>query len=851
MAEVHRYLQRILCCETLMFRTSPRLCNVCSHQLLALFKNGFTSTQLAKYGGKSPLRNKPRPVPLSLSRSFALRGPQKASVEHDELQDAGPFKDPAQMEAIVRQARQTFGETLPENFLSNEEYQLYERLYGPPSATTRPEDIDLLQDLHGEQDEVDETLDTGKPNVLMRENEDGDLEEIVFDKDAEGEIEEAEHEVEFTDEDILRELEKVGSQAGTLEEDAVPSTDPESEQLFQARMQSLRDNLAAHRSASEVPEVSKVDDEPVLEEPIVQEPRKGRIEEQEDVDEEIGDEVNEYERSDTARAHPLTSAGEFGTSPSTIHLPKDTLVDPVTALLADASNKHLADVAQKTFGGPRLPHSTATMRRPNLVQQTIALEASQGRMGEMESNAYLAAIYPGAYASIISTLIEVRKRLGSDWLRDLMSQPSGPRILDAGSGGAAVLAWREVIRAEYEAMNPSTSPEDKRLPFGKSTVVTGSSGLRQRASALLDNTTFIPRLPDYDPTRDHPSLDASNLQPRKQYDIIIAPYTLWSLKEDYMRKSQIQNFWSLLEPHGGVLILIEKGVPRGFELIAAARDTLLKHHISSPGSEQVVESPVGTANPNRFTFKEEGMIIAPCTNHGNCPMYITAGKSQGRKDFCHFNQRFLRPAYLQRILGERDRNHEDISFSYVALRRGRDLRKSESFTQGQPAADAAFEGYENHENSDSNNRSAPNSLSMPRAILPPIKRRGHVILDLCTPAGKIERWTVPKSFSKQAYHDARKSKWGDLWALGAKTRVQRNVRVGMRKAEAKGEKAKRMREALDEGEVENEVDRLGNEAAMGEAGVKEKNAARGRKGRSGREKYPKKAPLRMVDEDVL
>jgi hypothetical protein len=53
-----------------------------------------------------------------------------------------------------------------------------------------------------------------------------------------------------------------------------------------------------------------------------------------------------------------------------------------------------------------------------------------------------------------------------------------------------------------------------------------------------------------------------------------------------------------------------------------------------------------------------------------------------------------------------------------------------------------------------------------------------VTMDMCTPEGKIERWTVPKSFSKLAYHDARKSRWGDLWALGAKTRVPRNLRIG-------------------------------------------------------------------------
>ncbi|KAK5188167.1 37S ribosomal protein S22, partial [Cryomyces antarcticus] len=50
----------------------------------------------------------------------------------------------------------------------------------------------------------------------------------------------------------------------------------------------------------------------------------------------------------------------------------------------------------------------------------------------------------------------------------------------------------------------------------------------------------------------------------------------------------------------------------------------------------------------------------------------------------------------------------------------------------------------------------------------------------------LERWTVPKSFSKQAFRDARKAQWGDLWALGAKTRAARNVRLGRGKEELGG-----------------------------------------------------------------
>ena len=743
----------------LVLLVRQRICRSCSSQLLSLFTNGFSSTtRVSGHGSKILTQHGYRRGLQSHTRVFSTGRTSRASVDQDKIYETDLPRTLEQREAIVRQARQTFGETLPQDFLTLEEYTIYERLYGPPLATTLPEDVDLLQGVEIKDDDLPE-------NVLMRENAEGELEEVLHNEE------------------------------GLAEDNALegaPEEDNQTQEDFRTRMAILRD-IAAARSSEIVKEVDEAR--------TVQEATTGEgLEEDyliddldlEDEDvQEFGEEDREFVSGDSVRTHPLTAAGRFGTSPATIQISKDTVVDPITALLSDASNKHLTEMALKTFGGPGLPNSTATLPRAHVKQQPIALQASQFQMGEMEANAYMAAIMPGAYATIMSTIVEVRKRLGSEWLRNLMRKGDGPRILDAGAGGAGILAWREILRAEWELMHSGGTPHGKQVPYGKSTVVTGSAALRNRASHLLEDTTFIPRLPDYNPSRDHPSLESTNPQPRKQYDVILAPHTLWTLKEDYMRKNQVQNFWSLLDPRGGVLILMEKGVPIGFELIAGARETLLKYHIASPGAEEV-EHAIEDASENRFGPKEKGMIIAPCTNHGKCPMYITAGSSQGRKDYCHFSQRYVRPHYLQRIIGRQERNHEDILFSYVALQRGVDQREIDGIVQGQSATDAAFAGYEEGEmesetaedQTQNTQPSVPHvsTHSLPRSILPPIKRRGHVILDLCTPAGKMERWTVPKSFSKQAYRDARKSKWGDLWALGAKTRIQRNIRVGLKKS---------------------------------------------------------------------
>ena len=227
--------------------------------------------------------------------------------------------------------------------------------------------------------------------------------------------------------------------------------------------------------------------------------------------------------------------------------------------------------------------------------------------------------------------------------------------------------------------------------MGRATVLTSNEALRHRSSILLDNTTFLPRLPDYVHASDEEARD------RGKYDIVIAPHTLWPLKEDYLRKAHVENLWSLVSKNGGILILLEKGVPRGFEMIAAAREKLLNSHISSPGNEDVSEnvSDPGTGTIWGKQQKETGMIVAPCTNHTACPMYVNRGVSKGRKDLCHFSQRYIRPPFLQKILGAKHRNHEDVEFSYLSIMRGRDLRTSEHIPQGPTATSLAFAGYEN------------------------------------------------------------------------------------------------------------------------------------------------------------
>ncbi len=114
-----------------------------------------------------------------------------------------------------------------------------------------------------------------------------------------------------------------------------------------------------------------------------------------------------------------------------------------------------------------------------------------------------------------------------------------------------------------------------------------------------------------------------------------------------------------------------------------------------------------------------GTIVAPCTHAGRCP--LTAD------DWCHFDTRVDRTRQHQRIKAG-TLPYEIEKYSYVIAAKGR------------PAEDR---------------RAA-------RIIKHPLKKSGHVILDLCTAESAAKRIIISRR-DKELYRPARAAKWGDLW----------------------------------------------------------------------------------------
>lgn len=110
-------------------------------------------------------------------------------------------------------------------------------------------------------------------------------------------------------------------------------------------------------------------------------------------------------------------------------------------------------------------------------------------------------------------------------------------------------------------------------------------------------------------------------------------------------------------------------------------------------------------------------IAAPCPHDNACPM--------PERDWCHFAQRISRTP-LHRGIKAATLSYEDEKFSYVAATR---------FAAGAHAA---------------------------RVLRHPQTRKGHIILELCTPAG-LQRRTVSRK-DGVTYRQARDATWGSTLA---------------------------------------------------------------------------------------
>ncbi|KAK6522170.1 37S ribosomal protein S22 [Arthrobotrys megalospora] len=630
------------------------------------------------------------------------------------------------------------------------------------------------------------------------------------------------------------------------------------------------------------------------------------------------------------RTHPLTIRGRFATYPSTVFVPK-RLQQTTAELLKDVKPEHLRERTLLYNPPPvRAPTGTGTIRGPGKGKSGYHpnLSPETHRGDKLDAAVWLGVVMPEVYAVNLGVATEIRRRLGGAWAKGVK------KVLDVGGGGAGIMAWGDIVKAENMAEEErrleengeqtnqlainedsnrivSESERDGTWDWGhgvegvqaasldenykfEATVVTSNPHVRGLASKILMNTTFLPRVPYFSAVHGNVRWDDSGFQqvessatkeeedigevvwedtntedidttktlsaaeeetaedkkqppvnPKRSYDLIFASYTLEHIKKENLFQHHIDNLWQLLNP-GGVLCLVELGNVDGFNNIASARQRLLRKWIKSPLSEKrkdsksdvtavdditgpIEEDILGLGQqPPKLTSKdtaaniaerqlEEGMIVAPCTNHNECPMHSNQRVIFKSNDVCKFPQKYQRTTIAQRVVsGYTD--HTNAYFSYISVRRG--VKKDESLAVEQPIAKRRTEVVDRKpkllpvqvdkilkEYTEEEKRGYMHL--QPRLILPPIKGDHHVTFDVCTSHGDLERWIVPNSFSKKAYTDARKAKWGDLWVWGAKTKVVRESKKVIVEREREGRKEREEKGTIGVGKSKKKDGRKG------------------------------------------
>ena len=157
------------------------------------------------------------------------------------------------------------------------------------------------------------------------------------------------------------------------------------------------------------------------------------------------------------------------------------------------------------------------------------------------------------------------------------------------------------------------------------------------------------------------------------------------------------------------------------DLVWSRCDTLLLIDRGTPDSSRSI------AKIRERLLTKDAHVVAPCTHDLKCPI--------GLNSWCHFNQRFQRPKHMMDLKKSKS-NLEDIKFSYLLIRKGKRV---------------------------------VDELNKRRLIAPPLKNNGHVIFDVCSNNGELERFVVSRSNGD--YKGARKSHWHDIWLDDIKTTI--------------------------------------------------------------------------------
>ncbi|CAG8727945.1 6181_t:CDS:10, partial [Gigaspora rosea] len=357
--------------------------------------------------------------------------------------------------------------------------------------------------------------------------------------------------------------------------------------------------------------------------------------------------------------------------------------------------------------------------------------------GNRESLAYVSGYLPITYGPIYNVLYELSTRLPDFSPKNVMDFGTGP--------GTVIWAAHEIWGSNIENF------------LG----IDISEAMLRMAENILSYQNKIQNIE----FKKYITYD-----PKTRYDLVVSAFTFNELPNDNIRQSILESLWNKTED---TLVLIEKGTPAGFRIIAEARKKIL---LSSTKLQAEVNSQVDNHDNDSISKLTNygAHVVAPCPHDGECPLIES-------RNWCHFSQRINRPSYLMQTKKVVGNNYEDSKYSYVILRRGPRPR-----VQAETSKTLEKLTREDAIDTELARNFSTEAFHWARLILPPIKRSGHIVMDYCSNTGKRNAIVLLLSQGKVPYRDARKAMWGDLFPHSPKKPAERR-NIGIDKKHNKEE----------------------------------------------------------------
>lgn len=304
----------------------------------------------------------------------------------------------------------------------------------------------------------------------------------------------------------------------------------------------------------------------------------------------------------------------------------------------------------------------------------------------------------------------------------------------------------------------------------------------------------------------------------ERFDLAIASYTLTELVSDPARCAAVQMLYELLDVNG-CLVIIDTGNPIGSHTVRAARKFLLDHindksnnnidrskrpkfvANDSTGSSETIIEPLHMLLPQPNGYENATLkvyTVAPCTHDKECPL--------GKGIWCSFSQK----VYSSMI-----RKDNEEKFSYVIIRK---IADNSTVTRASDNPDIWLNGVDSlplppnstvtkyptpinilqqfmDKSNDSNKLVEKlvdeidwDEYSPPlirnewsRVLRSPLKHKGHVTVDICTPQGTVDKATVSKAIIghiPSLYTAIRKVTWGGLFPVYSNNSQSKSLPLG-------------------------------------------------------------------------